>query len=112
MFLKELEIKEYKNQKYIVGILENGDAKEQIDEVKSRFNSIAIMLFTVSDDKIYIFAGTKNTKINSGDWVKNVAKILGGNGGGRPNFAQAGGKDISKLNEAIFFSNKYIEDRI
>jgi alanyl-tRNA synthetase len=109
---KELEIKEYKNQKYIVEILENGDAKEQIDEVKNRFNSIAIMLFTVSDDKIYIFAGTKNTKINSGDWVKNVAKILGGNGGGRPDFAQAGGKDISKLNEAISFSNKYIEEKI
>ena len=36
----------------------------------------------------------------AGDIAKSLAQNTGGNGGGRPNFAQAGGKDVSKLNAA------------
>ena len=45
-------------------------------------------------------AGSKNTNIKAGDWIKNIAPIVGGGGGGRPDFAQAGGKDITKIQEA------------
>jgi alanyl-tRNA synthetase len=38
---------------------------------------------------------------NAGDIVRQVSKITGGGGGGRPDFAQAGGKDKSKLDEAL-----------
>jgi alanyl-tRNA synthetase len=39
--------------------------------------------------------------INCGQLVKEAAIICGGNGGGRPNHAQAGGKDVSKADEAV-----------
>ena len=41
------------------------------------------------------------SKIKAGDLVKEVAKVAGGGGGGRPDFAQAGGKDASKVDEAL-----------
>jgi len=58
------------------------------------------MLFQVKGDKVIIAAGVKDADIKAGDWIKKIAPILGGGGGGRPDFAQAGGKDASKLPEA------------
>ena len=40
-------------------------------------------------------------RINAGDIIKQIAPIVGGGGGGRPDFAQAGGKDPSKLAQAL-----------
>jgi alanyl-tRNA synthetase len=39
--------------------------------------------------------------ISAGDWVREVAPIVGGGGGGRPDMAQAGGKDATRLGEAL-----------
>ena len=58
------------------------------------------MLFQVKGDKVLIAAGVKDANAKAGDWIKNIAPILGGGGGGRPDFAQAGGKDKTKLPEA------------
>ena len=41
------------------------------------------------------------TRIKAGDIVKQLAPMIGGTGGGRPDFAQAGGRDASKLDEAL-----------
>ena len=41
------------------------------------------------------------SKIKAGDIIKNIAPIVGGTGGGRPDLAQAGGRDASKLDEAL-----------
>jgi alanyl-tRNA synthetase len=40
-------------------------------------------------------------KIKAGDIIKNIAPIVGGTGGGRPDLAQAGGRDATKLDEAL-----------
>ena len=45
--------------------------------------------------------GVRNAAIKAGAWVKQVAQLLGGNGGGRDDFATAGGKDFSKITEAL-----------
>jgi len=50
---------------------------------------------TVSDDLI------KDKKLKAGDLVKEVAKIAGGGGGGKPHLATAGGKDVNKFEEAM-----------
>ena len=50
----------------------------------------------------------KGIAANAGDWIKNIAPIVGGGGGGRADFAQAGGKDTSKIEEAKKAAYEYI----
>ena len=62
------------------------------------------MLGSGKPDQIAFIVGvTKDLtgKVKAGDIVKEVAKITGGGGGGRPDLAQAGGKDASKVDEAL-----------
>jgi alanyl-tRNA synthetase len=68
------------------------------------------MLFQVKGEKVLIACGVKNANAKAGDWIKKVAPILGGGGGGRPDFAQAGGKDKSKLPQAKEEARKYLEE--
>ena len=93
----------------IVEEIENGDIKELIDEAKNRYDNIAIMLFQKKGEKVLIACGSKNTPVKAGDWIKAIAPILGGGGGGRPDFAQAGGKDPSKISDAKSEALGYIE---
>ncbi len=88
----------------------NGDIKEKIDELKNEHDSICIMLFQVKGDKVLMAAGVKEAKAKAGEWIKNIAPILGGGGGGRPDFAQAGGKDVTKVEEAKEEAMRYIKE--
>ncbi len=87
-----------------------GDIKEKIDELKNQHERVAAMLFQVKGDKVLIAAGVKNADAKAGEWIKRVAPVLGGGGGGRPDFAQAGGKDVSKLQEAKTEAKKYLQE--
>jgi alanyl-tRNA synthetase len=69
-------------------------------------NGAAIVLGAKIDDKVSLVAlvsddVAKEKKVQAGKLVGAVAEIVGGKGGGRPNFAQAGGKDPGKLAEAL-----------
>ncbi len=86
--------------KVVVCVVENGDLKKIVDDSKNANDKLAILLLQAKDDKVSIVAGSKNTNIKAGDWIKAIAPIVGGNGGGRPDFATAGGKDISKVEDA------------
>lgn len=91
----------------VIDTVENGDLKAIVDDIKNSYEKVAIMLFCVKDDKVMIVAGAKNTSIKAGDWVKTIAPVLGGNGGGKPDFAQAGGKDATKIEEALQQAKEY-----
>jgi alanyl-tRNA synthetase len=97
---KELTASEINGITIIVEEVESGDIKELIDEAKNRYPTIAIMLFQKKGDRVMIACGSKETTIKAGNWIKEIAPILGGGGGGRADFAQAGGKDASKIGEA------------
>ena len=75
------------------------------DKMRDKVGGVVVLANIASEDKINILAmATKDaTKagIHCGNIVKEVAKITGGNGGGRPDMAQAGGKDVNKLQEAL-----------
>ena len=109
---KELDAKEIKGINVIVEEVDSGDIKELIDEAKNQYEKIAIMLFQKKGDKVMIACGSKDTSIKAGNWIKAIAPILGGGGGGRPDFAQAGGKDASKIGEAIEKSLAYLDENI
>ncbi len=92
--------------------VEAGDIKQIIDDLKNRHPKVAVMLFQKREEKILLAAGVKNCDIKAGAWVKEIAPILGGGGGGRDDFAQAGGKDPSRLEDAITEAKKYAKERL
>ncbi len=107
---KELSVVEVNGVNIVVEEVENGDIKTMIDELKNRYENIAVMLFMKKGDKVMLAAGSKNTPIKAGDWIKSIAPIVGGGGGGRPDFAQAGGKDTSKITVALEEAKVYLSD--
>ena len=109
---KELTASEINGTTVIVDEVEAGDIKELIDEAKNKYPNIAIMLFQKKGDKVMIACGSKETNIKAGNWIKEIAPVLGGGGGGRPDFAQAGGKDASKIDEAKEKALAYLTDNL
>jgi alanyl-tRNA synthetase len=107
---KELSASEVNGVTVIVDEVESGDIKELIDEAKNKYESIAIMLFQKKGDKVLLAAGSKGTIVKAGDWIKSIAPIVGGGGGGRPDFAQAGGKDPSKIQTALEEAKTYLAE--
>jgi alanyl-tRNA synthetase len=105
---KELSVAEVNGVTVIVEEVEAGDIKELIDEAKNKYENIAIMLFQKKGDKVMLAAGAKGTIVKAGDWIKSIAPIVGGGGGGRPDFAQAGGKDPSKITTALEEAKVYL----
>ena len=97
---KELNATEINGINVIIDEVEAGDIKALIDEAKNRYDTIAIMLFQKKGDRVLLAAGSKNTPVKAGDWIKTIAPIVGGGGGGRPDFAQAGGKMPEKIGRA------------
>ena len=89
-----------------------GDIKINIDEVKNKYSKLAIMLFSKKDGKLSIACACKGIDLDAVVWIKKVAPILGGGGGGRADFAQAGAKDYSKLAEAKEFSLKFLKENL
>jgi len=110
---KELKPIKIKDVDVIVDEVESGDIKSIIDEAKNRYPKIAIMLFQKKGDRVLLASGVKGVdNIKAGDWIREIAPILGGGGGGRADFAQAGGKDTSKIDEAKEKSLGYLREKI
>lgn len=75
------------------------------DQLKEKFGDTFVVLGSVVDGKPFIMATATDSAVkagaHSGNLIKAVAPVVGGGGGGRPNMAQAGGKDAGKLSEAL-----------
>lgn len=84
-----------------------GEGKQIVDELKNQYPQIAILLIIQNDDRISLISGSKNTPIKANLWVKEIAQILGGNGGGREDFATAGGKDSQNIPQALKSAKEY-----
>ncbi|MEA3354416.1 MAG: alanine--tRNA ligase [Campylobacterota bacterium] len=98
--------------KVVVDIVQNGDIKKLVDDMKNGNEKVAALLLQAKGDKVILVAGVKNADIKAGDWIKAVAPIVGGGGGGRPDFAQAGGKDASKIKEAKEFAMNFLKEKL
>ncbi|KMZ46145.1 alanyl-tRNA synthetase [Helicobacter pylori] len=85
----------------VVGVVEQGDIKEMIDRLKSKHERLLAMVFKKENERITLACGVKNAPIKADAWANEVAQILGGKGGGRGDFASAGGKDIENLQAAL-----------
>ncbi len=93
----------------VVAVVPDADAntlRSAMDVIRKKRPAAAVFLLAApAPDKVALMASVPEALIKqglkAGDWVKHVAPIVGGGGGGRPDSAQAGGKDASKINDAI-----------
>ncbi|CUU78797.1 alanyl-tRNA synthetase [Campylobacter hyointestinalis] len=108
---KDLDIKDINGTKVVVSKFD-GDIKSKIDELKNKFDKVVVFLANAKDGKVSLGAGSKNTSIKAGELVKKVAPLVGGGGGGRDDFATAGGKDESKIDEALNAATKFISENL
>jgi alanyl-tRNA synthetase len=79
--------------------------RDLVDALRDKIGSVVIVLGTISDEKPYFVVSVTPDLVakgyHAGNIIREVAKITGGGGGGKPNLAQGGGKDASKLDEAL-----------
>ncbi|EJB45606.1 alanine--tRNA ligase [Helicobacter pylori] len=97
----DLPVEKIHGVSLVVGVVENGDIKEMIDRLKSKHEKLLAMVFKKENERITLACGVKNAPIKANAWASEVAQILGGKGGGRDDFASAGGKDTEKLQAAL-----------
>ena len=99
--------------KLCVAVIDGGDIKATIDEFKNENEKAAILLVQVNEEgKIALAAGVKNAALKAGEWVKFTAQILGGNGGGKDDFATAGGKNVLAIEDAIRQAFEFAKTRL
>jgi alanyl-tRNA synthetase len=79
--------------------------RDMSDWLRNKLGSAVVVLATVVDDKPQFIAAVTDDLLkrgaHAGDLVKAVARVVGGGGGGKPSLAQAGGRDLTKLAEAL-----------
>ncbi len=89
---------------------------ELADRIKSRAGEAAVVLGGAAGDKVALVASfskeVTDRGISAADVIREVAQIVGGGGGGRENVAQAGGRDPSKLDEALSAARDVIESKL
>ena len=94
------------------------DEMRQLIDVlrRKRETGLAVLLAGSSEGKVQLVAGLSKDLIerglHAGDWLKEVAPIVGGGGGGRPDLAQAGGKSPEKIPAALEKAFETIQSRL
>jgi alanyl-tRNA synthetase len=92
--------------------LDKDGLRALVDQHRGQIKSGVVVLAAPADGKVSIVVGVTpdlTKKVPAGQVVKQLAPIVGGGGGGRPDFAEAGGKDASKIAEMLAASKDVVE---
>ena len=96
--------------------LDMNSLREMGDKLRDKIASGAVVLASAKDGKAGLFAFATEDLVlkgvHAGEIIKEAAAICGGGGGGRAQSAQAGGKDVSKIDEALAAAEKNIRGRL
>jgi alanyl-tRNA synthetase len=109
---------EVKGIKVLAAAIDGADAKslrEAMDQLKDKLKSAALVLASSEGGKVTLIAGVTadlTAKVKAGELVNFVAQQVGGKGGGRPDMAQAGGSDPSKLPQALASVQDWVAQRL
>jgi alanyl-tRNA synthetase len=87
--------------------------RQLIDQIRQKEQNVAVLLGSVQDGKVLLIAGLSRDltakKFDAVEWIKSLAPLIGGNGGGgRPDMAQGGGNNVTKLPEALDAAKGYL----
>ena len=90
------------------------EARSLCDSFKSKFSDGVVVIAAVSGDRLNFVAAAGQDAVkggaHAGNILKEISAICGGKGGGRPDSAMSGGKDISKVSEALALAEKIISE--
>ncbi len=104
--------------KVLAATIDGADPKvlrETVDRLKNKLGSAAVVLATVRAEKVALVAGVTRDytdRIEAGMLANHVARQIGGRGGGRPDLAQAGGNDPSRVDQAIRSVQGWVRERL
>jgi alanyl-tRNA synthetase len=104
--------------KLLVDRIDGADAKtlrDAVDRYKDKLQSAIVVLGSVDNGVVRLAAGvTKDhtDRVKAGDLIKPVAAQVGGKGGGRPDFAQAGGTDVAALDAALQSVSAWVTEHL
>ncbi|OGA96630.1 MAG: alanine--tRNA ligase [Betaproteobacteria bacterium RIFCSPLOWO2_12_FULL_66_14] len=107
-----------KGAQVLAATVDGADAKtlrDTLDRLKDKLKSAAIVLAASEGAKVSLVAGVTSdltTRVKAGELVNFVAQQVGGKGGGRPDMAQAGGNDPTRLPEALASVRRWVEQRL
>jgi alanyl-tRNA synthetase len=107
-----------KGAKVLAARLDGVDPKslrDTMDQLRNKLGSCVVVLSAVADGKVSLVVGVSadlTAKIKAGELVNFVAQQVGGKGGGRPDMAQAGGTDATKLPEALASVQDFVSEKI
>ncbi len=111
--------KEFGSVKAVVASCDAADAaalRDTADKIRDKLETGVVFLAATSGDKLIFTAMATESAVKSGvhcgNIIKEAAKVAGGGGGGRPDMAQAGGKDVSKLSDALAKAEEIIASQI
>jgi alanyl-tRNA synthetase len=111
-------VTEIEGIKVLASRMDGADAKtlrDAVDRFKDRLQSAVVVLASVENGKVRLAAGvTKNNldRIRAGDVIRPVAEQVGGRGGGRPDFAEAGGSNPEALDAALGSVPGWVADHL
>lgn len=111
----EDDIKEFNGNKLLAKVLhdvEVADLKTMADDLRNKYSDIILVFATINNSKLNILVAASKDIVasgfNSGAAVKKIAMALGGNGGGKPDMAMAGAKDIDKVDNIFNNIEEYL----
>jgi alanyl-tRNA synthetase len=89
--------------------------REMNDQFRERLKSGVIVLGAIKEEKVFLLVGVTpdlTERVHAGRLIGEIAKEVGGSGGGRPDMAQAGGTRPEKLEDALKLAGKFIQERL
>ena len=113
------QVKEVKGVKLLAAKIDGVDMnglRELGDQMKEKLGEGVVVLASGTDGRVSLMAtateGAMKQGAHAGNLVKAIAGLVGGGGGGRPNMAQAGGKDPSGIEAALKKAEEVLESQI
>jgi len=99
-----------------LGAADAAAMRQAIDLLRRKASPIAVLLAAADAEKVTLVAGISRELeargISAGNWIKGAAAAVGGKGGGRPDLAQAGGKLVDKIDDALDAARRDIQSML
>jgi alanyl-tRNA synthetase len=110
---------EVNGARVVIGEMPSADLeqmRQQVDRLRQKAGSAVVVIGWTTDGRVQLLAGVTDDLVkrgvHAGKLVSEVAKVVGGSGGGKPSMAQAGGRDPANLGEALALARRLADQEI